>query len=153
MSPTLDQIRQRYARDPEGQGQGPGAFNPRAVYHLLGPRERGAGEMWCGFTLPRGESWSKGSGWSLAFSTSVTCPACIAAYLNSGSKLQDDPLRKAWPCEQCGEPGHEVRAMTAYDWDGKGEDPNRPLMLCLGCEMDYVEHWQSQWDEYNASRL
>lgn len=44
-------------------------------------------------------------------------------------------------------------AMTAYDWDGQGEDPNRPRLLCLRCSDEYVEDWKERWDEYRASQL
>lgn len=42
-------------------------------------------------------------------------------------------------------------ARTAYDWDGQGEDPNRPRLLCLRCSDEYTEDWQERWDEYRAS--
>jgi hypothetical protein len=44
-------------------------------------------------------------------------------------------------------------AMTAYTWDGQGEDPNRPRLLCLQCSTEYVEDWQERWDEYQAGQL
>lgn len=52
-------------------------------------------------------------------------------------------------CENCGrEDAREVGAMTAYYWDGTGEDPNRPLQLCPECEEEYCEHWTDRWQEY-----
>ena len=44
-------------------------------------------------------------------------------------------------------------AMTQYEWDGTGEDPNRDQMLCPVCAETYREDWQDRWDEYNAGRM
>ena len=55
-------------------------------------------------------------------------------------------------CEACGAPGaRKVGAMTAYHWDGKGEDPNRPLWLCEECADEYVSYWQDRWHDYYES--
>ncbi len=43
--------------------------------------------------------------------------------------------------------------MTAYPWDGEGEDPNRSRPLCPECSAGYVEHWKDRWDEYHAGLL
>ena len=42
-------------------------------------------------------------------------------------------------------------SMTCYAWDGKGEDPNRPFLLCEECAEEHVEHWSNMWGEYYAS--
>ena len=42
--------------------------------------------------------------------------------------------------------------MTAYAWDGKGENPNRDPILCSECANDYRKHWQEMWDEYYSSQ-
>ena len=39
-------------------------------------------------------------------------------------------------------------AATAYHWDGKGEDPNRPILLCDNCAEEYYSHYQELWDTY-----
>jgi len=44
-------------------------------------------------------------------------------------------------------------AMTQYHWDGKGDDPNHPVLLCEDCAKEYHDYWQEMWDDYNASRL
>ena len=43
--------------------------------------------------------------------------------------------------------------MTQYHWDGKGDDPNHPVLLCEDCAKEYHDYWQEMWDDYNASRL
>lgn len=45
-----------------------------------------------------------------------------------------------------------IPCMTAYAWDGKGENPNRDPVLCGGCADDYRKHWQEMWDEYYSSQ-
>lgn len=59
-------------------------------------------------------------------------------------------------CEHCGKESEDVKersSMTSYDWDGKGEDPNRAGELCDGCAEDYRAYWQERWDEYYSSVL
>lgn len=53
-------------------------------------------------------------------------------------------------CEQCGAffGVRLVPAMTMYPWDGKGQDPNRPLVLCREHAEDYRSHWKEMWSEY-----
>jgi hypothetical protein len=41
--------------------------------------------------------------------------------------------------------------MTAYHWDGEGEDPNHPMMLCPSCADEYDEYWRSMWADYYNS--
>lgn len=38
---------------------------------------------------------------------------------------------------------------TAYHWDGKGEDPNRPVALCRPCAEAHHEHWDEMWRMVN----
>lgn len=38
--------------------------------------------------------------------------------------------------------------ITAYHWDGKGENPNPNPVLCAECHSEYVRYWQERWDEY-----
>lgn len=45
-----------------------------------------------------------------------------------------------------------TRCMTAYTWDGTGEDPNRDPLLCPTCSVAYTEAWEAQWDEYHRSQ-
>jgi len=62
------------------------------------------------------------------------------------------------PCED-GRPGCRntpsglVPSMTAYDWDGEGEDPNRDKLMCPQCAEEYTEMMKEQWDEYYNGRL
>lgn len=44
-------------------------------------------------------------------------------------------------------------AMTAYHWEGVGEDPNRPRLLCPYCSEEYRSYWQERWDEYYSGCL
>ncbi len=54
----------------------------------------------------------------------------------------------------CFETDTQVKpAMTAYSWDGVGEDPNRSLILCDRCADAYYDHWQYMWDEYYSGLL
>lgn len=46
-----------------------------------------------------------------------------------------------------------VESMTAYSWEGQGEDPNHPVLLCATCTRSYCEYWEEMWDEYNQSRI
>jgi hypothetical protein len=60
-------------------------------------------------------------------------------------------------CEHCNSDVAKFwPSMTAYsthglDYEVDG-DPNGDVYLCIPCHEEYVEFWQSQWDEYNASR-
>jgi hypothetical protein len=60
-----------------------------------------------------------------------------------------------WQCERCGiEEGLEFESgRTAYEWDGKGEDPNRCVVLCRECAKEHHEHWDEMWEEYYRGRL
>lgn len=53
-------------------------------------------------------------------------------------------------CERCEETkGVKIEdSRTAYHWDGKGDDPNRPLLLCRSCANEHHAHWDERWDEY-----
>ena len=56
-------------------------------------------------------------------------------------------------CERqgCGQPAIRVKAMTAYHWDGTGEDPNRDRWFCLEDKRDYEDYWREMWAEYYAN--
>jgi hypothetical protein len=57
-------------------------------------------------------------------------------------------------CERCERSGATKQpSLTAYEWDGKGEDPNRDPWLCEECAEDHREHWKNMWDEYNQGRI
>lgn len=59
-------------------------------------------------------------------------------------------------CEQCKRDLETVKdrpSMTAYVWDGEGDDPNRAGDLCDDCWEDYRAYWQERWDEYYAGCL
>lgn len=58
-------------------------------------------------------------------------------------------------CERCGSFWrlHRHPSMTAYVWDGVGENPNREGWFCEPCGEDYDEHWDAMWAEYNSGRL
>lgn len=45
------------------------------------------------------------------------------------------------------------KAMTAYHWDGNGENPNRPFMSCELHYQEYHEYWSDMWQEYYSSIL
>lgn len=45
-------------------------------------------------------------------------------------------------------------SQTQYEWDGViGLDPNRHLMLCPFCSVEYTEQMGYQWEEYYAGLL
>lgn len=44
-------------------------------------------------------------------------------------------------------------SMTAYDWDGNGEDPNRGFVLCLPCGEEHIEQMEDQWHAYRSGLL
>lgn len=44
-------------------------------------------------------------------------------------------------------------AMTQYEWDGVGADPNGPRSLCVRCSSSYQEDWEERWREYYSDRL
>lgn len=50
-------------------------------------------------------------------------------------------------CERCGCPdGVELEAScTAYPWDGKGPNPNRPRQLCRPCAKEHYAFWAEMW--------
>lgn len=66
----------------------------------------------------------------------------------------EDEKKRQQKCEFCGaEYAQLTFAMTAYPWDGKGENPNRDLLLCDYHKEEYEEHWNSLWEEYNRTRF
>lgn len=59
------------------------------------------------------------------------------------------------PCECCGSTNDVSIAprMTAYKWDGTGEDPNKPPALCPRCTEDHIDFWESQWQDYYSGLI
>jgi len=58
------------------------------------------------------------------------------------------------PCDRCeARPAYYWPSMTAYEWNGKGENPNADKILCQMCGEEYTQIMKEQWDEYNAGRL
>ena len=58
-------------------------------------------------------------------------------------------------CDECGYNKVTVKhrdSMTAYYWDGKGDDPNDPGNLCDICYEEYRAYWTEKWDEYRSSQ-
>src|ERR1035437_4650479 len=57
-------------------------------------------------------------------------------------------------CPRCNAFGAtEWPSMTMYQWDGKGEDPNRDIVLCDLCGEEYDEMMKERWDEYYGGRI
>lgn len=57
-------------------------------------------------------------------------------------------------CRYCKEFREDVRergSMTAYYWDGKGKNPNAPVVSCDPCYTDYSDYWKDMWNEYWSS--
>lgn len=65
--------------------------------------------------------------------------------------MKDDKMK----CDECGLTTDSVRhreGMTAYHWDGQGEDPNDTGILCDVCYEEYRDYWSSMWAEYRSSQ-
>ena len=62
-----------------------------------------------------------------------------------------------WPkrCEHCrsfwGLKLEDGRTM--YEWNGKGEDPNRSQLLCRMCAVMHHDYWDEMWADYYSGRL
>lgn len=57
-------------------------------------------------------------------------------------------------CCQLDRPDVKARsAMTAYHWDGTGENPNADVVLCDPCWESYRAYWQEMWDNYYSGLL
>jgi hypothetical protein len=52
-------------------------------------------------------------------------------------------------CERCGtlEGVSLEDSRTYYDWNGEGEDPNRPIRLCRQCAAEHHDYWDAMWAE------
>lgn len=50
------------------------------------------------------------------------------------------------PCEQLD--GKRAPVMTCYNWDGCGDDPNKPPILCPECTEIWVDSWRERWSDY-----
>lgn len=59
-------------------------------------------------------------------------------------------------CECCEKDKEDVKphpAMTAYAWNGEGEDPNRDLIVCDDCWAEYEAYYTERWEAYYAGLL
>lgn len=56
-------------------------------------------------------------------------------------------------CERCSaKPAELTSSGTAYVWNGKGRDPNAPILLCSECAKEHIAYWDEMWREYYASQ-
>jgi len=70
-------------------------------------------------------------------------------------------LKLWWPvkcaCPDSLENPHNVEVMywprTAYHWDGKGIDPNGPMLLCKEMAKECQQYWDDMWSEYYSQVL
>lgn len=69
--------------------------------------------------------------------------------------LKDDRLPlPGQDCEHCGRrPAFLWPSLTAYSWDGTGEDPNRDLKLCKECGEEHQQIMEDQWNDYYSDKL
>ena len=44
-------------------------------------------------------------------------------------------------------------ARTSFNWDGEGEDPNHPILLCDECAEEHAEYWDEMWANYRSDRM
>ena len=44
-------------------------------------------------------------------------------------------------------------ARTAFDWDGKGPDPNADILLCDPCAGEYASYMDDLWQEYRTGLM
>lgn len=59
-------------------------------------------------------------------------------------------------CLGCDVESDEVQprpSMTAYHWNGEGENPNADVPLCDVCAEEHREYWRDMWDSYYAGCL
>ena len=64
-------------------------------------------------------------------------------------RLRCDLRRLLGRCERCSvSPAQLTPSCTAYAWDGKGRDPNAPIMLCADCAEEHIAYWDSVWSDY-----
>ena len=68
------------------------------------------------------------------------------------SKIWDWLLPPDMGCVYCRWPfGVKAESScTMYHWDGEGDDPNRPILLCRVCAEAHYEHWDAMWLEARA---
>lgn len=57
------------------------------------------------------------------------------------------------PYEICGGKVEIHHAMTAYYWDGKGENPNRDFLCCENHYKEYFDYWSEMWRDYYTGIL
>jgi len=56
-------------------------------------------------------------------------------------------------CHEARREGERAPVMTQYEWDGEGEDPNKPPILCPEHTKEWVDEWQERWDDYYSGLL
>lgn len=57
-------------------------------------------------------------------------------------------------CQHCSKkPAYNYPSMTAYHWNGEGDDPNKDLTLCKECGTEHTENMQEQRDDYYGDKL
>lgn len=63
-------------------------------------------------------------------------------------------LKRIGICPGCDQAAEliETPAMTCYEWDGEGEDPNASFFACKDCSEEYIENMQDLWDDYYRGR-
>jgi hypothetical protein len=42
---------------------------------------------------------------------------------------------------------------SQYYWNGKGKDPNGPMLMCKEYAMESNWYWKEMWEEYYSGRL
>jgi len=83
----------------------------------------------------------------------------IALALRNRPELFMDILKEMGLQVICERPGcegivqHPTRSMVRYSWDGKGEDPNRDLLLCYECSCEHIDQMTAQYEEYYQGLL
>jgi len=66
-------------------------------------------------------------------------------------KQQEEKLKED-KCLHCGTNGAKWReSMTTYPWNGEGENPNKPVLLCKVCYEEYRDYWEDMWNSYYSS--
>ena len=59
-------------------------------------------------------------------------------------------------CVSCREQRGDVKARpsrTAFEWDGKGPDPNADILLCDPCAGEYASYMDDLWQEYRTGLM
>ncbi len=84
------------------------------------------------------------------------CTDCGCTYDHESKIIPPVQLLKCQgscgPCDEIKTVQMRV-SMTAYVWDGKGEDPNKDVPLCDCCWEFYEAYWKERWQEYYSGVL